>query len=77
MNLDEVVKYLTVFLNSLDLPGMLPHVLTLKFNMPIILLRNINSPQLCNGTRLYTIKNPTDMLFEFKVCSFRCDSPLQ
>ncbi|GFU96236.1 ATP-dependent DNA helicase [Trichonephila clavipes] len=28
------------------------HVLTLKIGVPIILLRNINPPRLCNGTRL-------------------------
>ncbi|GFW89675.1 ATP-dependent DNA helicase [Trichonephila clavipes] len=29
-----------------------PHVLTLKIGVPIKLLRNINPPRLCNGTRL-------------------------
>jgi ATP-dependent DNA helicase PIF1 len=28
------------------------HVLQLKTGVPIIMLRNINQPQLCNGTRL-------------------------
>ncbi|GFV16612.1 ATP-dependent DNA helicase [Trichonephila clavipes] len=51
-NQDEVVNYPTEFLNSLDLSGMPPHVLTLKFGVPIILLRSINPPRLCNGTRL-------------------------
>ncbi|GFX94828.1 ATP-dependent DNA helicase pif1 [Trichonephila clavipes] len=51
-NQDEVVNYPTEFLNSLDLPGMPPHVLTLKIGVPIILIRNINPPRLCNGTRL-------------------------
>jgi ATP-dependent exoDNAse (exonuclease V) alpha subunit len=52
MNQDEIINYPTEFLNSLDLPGMPPHVLTLKIGVPIILLRNINPPRLCNGTRL-------------------------
>ncbi|GFX98436.1 ATP-dependent DNA helicase [Trichonephila clavipes] len=52
VNQDESVHYPIEFLNSLDLPGMPPHILSLKIGSPIILLRNINPPQLCNGTRL-------------------------
>lgn len=52
MNADEVVNYPIEFLNSLDLPGVPPHILSLKIGTPIILLRNINPPRLCNGTRL-------------------------
>ena len=52
VNQDESVNYPIEFLNSLDLPGMAPHILSLKIGSPIILLRNINPPQLCNGTRL-------------------------
>ncbi|UYV83333.1 hypothetical protein LAZ67_23000609 [Cordylochernes scorpioides] len=52
LNEDEAVNYPTEFLNCLDLPGFPPHVLQLKTGVPIILLRNINPPKLCNGTRL-------------------------
>ncbi|GFW37132.1 ATP-dependent DNA helicase [Trichonephila clavipes] len=52
VNQDKSVHYPIEFLNSLDLPGMPPHILSLKIGSPIILLRNINPPRLYNGTRL-------------------------
>ena len=55
-NQENVVNYAIEFLNSVDLSGMRPHVLTLKIGVPIILLRNFNPPRLCNGTRL-SVKN--------------------
>ncbi|GKD68031.1 ATP-dependent DNA helicase PIF1-like protein [Tanacetum coccineum] len=52
-NLDQHHLYLTEFLNSLNFPGMPPHALCLKKELPIMLLRNVNpSHGLCNRTRL-------------------------
>ena len=53
----------TEFLNSLDLPGLPPHMLKLKVGVPIILLPNLNPPRLFNGTRL-AIKRMMDNIIE-------------
>ncbi|XP_015378227.1 PREDICTED: ATP-dependent DNA helicase pif1-like [Diuraphis noxia] len=49
---NAILNYPAEFLNSLDLPGMPLYHLQLKVGSPIILLRNLNPPRLCNGTRL-------------------------
>jgi len=49
---NEAVNYPTEFLNSLDVPGTLPHNLQVKVGSIIIMLQNLNPPKLCNGTRL-------------------------
>jgi ATP-dependent DNA helicase PIF1 len=48
----EAVHYPTEFLNSMDLLDIPPHNLQLKVGSPVILLRNLNPPQFCNGMRL-------------------------
>ncbi|XP_037910190.1 ATP-dependent DNA helicase PIF1-like [Hermetia illucens] len=56
MNQDDVVNYPTEFLNSLELSGLPPHNLQLKIGSVVMMLRNINQPRLCNGTRLVVKK---------------------
>ena len=70
MNQDEVVNYATEFLNSLDLPGLSPHILTLKIDVPIILLRNVNPPRLCNGTRL-SVKKMMNNIIEATILNVK------
>ncbi|XP_054708557.1 ATP-dependent DNA helicase PIF1-like [Uloborus diversus] len=49
---DEVVNYPTEFLNSLEISGIPQHKLNLKERSLIMLLRNLDPPNLCNGTRM-------------------------
>lgn len=52
MDQEDSVHYPQEFLNSLTPSGFPPHSLKLKTGTPIILLRNLKPPNLCNGTRL-------------------------
>jgi ATP-dependent DNA helicase PIF1 len=52
LDADEVVNFPPEFLNSLNSAGLPPYRLSLKGVSLIILLRNLDPPKLCNGTRL-------------------------
>lgn len=56
MDENEAVNYQTEFLNSLDLSEVPPFDLRLKIGSPVICLRNIDPPRLCNGTRIVVRK---------------------
>ncbi|XP_029342163.1 uncharacterized protein LOC115033546 [Acyrthosiphon pisum] len=60
---NEAVYFPTEFLNSLEILGMPPHKLRLKIGLPVIILRNLYPPKLCNGTRL-VIKRITGNVLE-------------
>lgn len=52
LDAEEAIHYPTEFLNYLSPSGTPPHKLILKIGSPIILLRNLSPPKLCNDTRL-------------------------
>lgn len=62
MNPDESTTYPTEFLNSLRPSGTPSHKLSLKEGAPILLMRNLDAPRLCNGTRLRVIKCSNNLI---------------
>ncbi|XP_035208171.1 uncharacterized protein LOC118182890 [Stegodyphus dumicola] len=52
MHIDEAVNYTTEVSQQIRATGVPSHILDLKVGAPIILLRNLDPPALCNGTRL-------------------------
>ena len=52
-NSEDLLRFNSEFLNSLNPNGFPPHALKLKPGTPLLLLRNLNPTQgLCNGTKL-------------------------
>lgn len=45
MDKEQSVNYLVEFLNSMEPPGITPHILLLKIGSPLMLIRNLNAPK--------------------------------
>jgi hypothetical protein len=68
---DEITNFTEEFLNTLNPNGFPLHVLSLKENCPVILLRNLNVKDgLCNGTRLVVKRISSRLL----ICKFPSDN---
>jgi ATP-dependent DNA helicase PIF1 len=63
MDPSQALLFPVEFLNSLEPTGIPSRNLQLKVGVPIMLLRNLDPPELCNGTRL-SVKNLYSHLIE-------------
>ncbi|GBL84173.1 hypothetical protein AVEN_118579-1 [Araneus ventricosus] len=52
MDNERVTSYPAEFLNSLELSGVPSHILRLNVGVLVLLIRNLDTPRLRNGTRL-------------------------
>ena len=52
----QAVEFPTEFLNSLEVSGLPPHLLSLKVGAPIIISHSLDPPQVTNGTRCVITK---------------------
>ena len=52
---DDATHYPVEFFNSLSESGLPAYTIKLKVGVPIMLLRNLTPPKLCNGTRLKVV----------------------
>ncbi|GFY60535.1 ATP-dependent DNA helicase [Trichonephila inaurata madagascariensis] len=72
---DEAVQYPIEFLISIQNPDLQAHNLILKVCAPIILIRNIDTPRLCNDTRLIAkmlmqhVIQATELAYNHKITS--------
>ncbi|XP_022164211.1 uncharacterized protein LOC111029506 [Myzus persicae] len=65
---DNAIDIPIEFSNFLNPSGLPPHKLDLKIGAPIIHMRNLNAPKLCNGTRLRIVTMQRNVI-EAKVLS--------
>ncbi|KAJ8715521.1 hypothetical protein PYW07_010003 [Mythimna separata] len=65
---EQVTSYPTDFLNSLELSGVRSHKLRLKVGVPVMLMRNLDPPRLCNGTRLQVTYLGRNVIKAVKIC---------
>ena len=68
VNNQDLLRFNTEYLHTLNPNGFPNHDLCLKKNMPLMLLRNLNPREgLCNGTKLIFIRCIDNKLLECKV----------